>query len=238
MRCSLKYILPILLFGVCFTASAQVEVEKDFGVRAAVSYNSDLTKDLGISVKEEIRMVDNATSLAKSYTTLGLDYKLQPWIRFGINYRFILKRRADGSYGQRHRVMADLILRTYQHRYTLTYRARIQSEVKTYNYSQDYGFAPATDFRNTFKASYTINRIYQPYATFDLRFKLRDPKSPDLTGFDRSRFTAGVDIALARKRELEVYFMTYRHWNTVEPDRVFVIGVEFSFGSRGLLLGS
>lgn len=236
MRFKLKYLLPILLFGVCFSASAQVE--KDFGVRAAVSYNSDLTKDIGLSLKEEIRLEDNATSLAKSYTTLGLDYKLRRWIRFGVNYRFILKKRGDESYGQRHRVMADLKLRTYQHRYTLTYRARIQSEVRTYNYTHEYGFAPTADFRNTFQLKYTINRIYQPYATFDLRFKLRDVRTPDFTGFDRSRFTAGLNIALAQKRELEVYFMTYRHWNTVEPDRVFVIGVEFSFGSRGMLFGS
>lgn len=236
MRLRLKYLFSLVVFGVCFTASAQVS--KDFEVRAGLSYNSDLTKDLDLSVSEEIRLVDNATSLGKSYTTIGLDYKIRRWIRFGVNYRFILNKRADQSYGQAHRVMADLVLRTYQNRFTLTYRARIQSEVKTYNYTRDYGFAPATDFRNTFKVNYTINRIYQPFATLDLRFLLRDANTPYFTGFDRSRFTAGFDIALAEKRELEVYFMTYRHWNIIAPDRVFVIGLEFSFGSRGLLLGS
>ncbi len=236
MRLNLKYLLSFVVFGLCFTASAQLD--KDFEVRAALSYNSDLTKDIDISLREEVRFEDNATSLGKSYTTLGLDYKLKRWIRFGFNYRFIFNKRKDGSYGQRHRIMGDLILRTYQKRFTLSYRARIQTEVKTYNYTHENGFAPATDFRNTFKANYTINRVYQPFATLDFRFLLRDANTPYLTGFDRSRFTAGMDIALAQKRELEVYFMTYRHWNTNEPDRVFVIGIEMSFGSRGLLLGS
>lgn len=231
MRLRLKYILPFLFFGVALSASAQVE--KDFGVRAAVSYGADVTKDLDFSVEEEIRLEDNATSLVKSYTTFSLDYKLRSWIRFGINYRFILKKRSDETYGQRHRMMADLTLRTYQHRYTLSYRARIQSEVRGYNYTQEYGFAPTADFRNTFKVKYTINRIYEPYATLDLRFKLQDVRTPDFTGFDRSRFTAGVDITLSRTQELGLYFMTYRHWNTGEPDRVFVIGVEYNFGSRG-----
>lgn len=236
MRYRLKYLLTSVVFVACLGASAQIE--KDFGVRVAVGYNSNLTKDIDFSISEEIRFTDNATSLERSYTTLGLDYELEKWIRFGLNYRFILDKRPDQSYGQRHRIMADLILRTYQKRYTLTYRARFQTEAKTYNYTQEYGFAPASDFRNTFKAAYTINRIYQPFMTLDLRFLLRDANTPYFTGFDRSRFTAGVDIALAQKRELQLYFMTYRHWNTIEPDRVFVIGAEFNFGSRGLLLGT
>lgn len=235
MRLELKYILPIILFGVGFTASAQVE--QDFGIRAALSYDSDLTKNIDLSLTEEIRMEDNATTLGKSYTTLGLEYKLRKWIRIGINYRFILNKRKNGNFGHRHRMMGDLKLRTYQHRLTLTYRARIQSEVRTYNYTHEYGFSPATDLRHTFKAKYTINRIYRPYATFDLRYRLRDARTPDFTGFDRSRIVAGVDIALSRTRKLDVYLMTYRHWNVVEPDRVFAIGVEYSFGSRGRLLG-
>lgn len=235
MKTKLKYVLLILLTGAGFMASAQVE--KDFGIRAALAYDTDLTKNIDVSLTEQIRLMDNATSLDKSYTTLGLEYKLRPWIRLGINYRFILKRKGDGNYGHRHRAMGDLKLRTYQQRFILTYRARVQSEVRTYNYTREYGFSPAHSLRSTFKAKYTINRVYRPYVTFDLRFNLRDPRAPDFTGFDRSRFSLGLDIALSRTQEMDVYLMTYRHWNVVEPDRVFAIGVEFSFGSRGRLLG-
>lgn len=217
---------------------AVAQVEEDFELRGALSYNSDLTDNIDLSLSQEFRLEDNARTLEKSYTTLGVDYKLRRWIRFGLNYRFILNRHTDGTYGQRHRAMADLVLRAYSHRLTYSYRVRYQTEIKTYNYTQEYGFALASALRNTLKLSYTVNRMYEPYASFDLRILLRDPDEPGFTGIDRTRLVAGVDINLTRNRALEIYFMTYSHYNVGVPDRVYAIGFEFSFGSRGLLLGS
>src|SRR5690606_30326815 len=100
------------------------------------------------------------------------------------------------------------------------------------------GFAPATDLRNTFKINYRLNRKYEPYVSLDARFLLRDARTPYYTGFDRHRIIAGVDILLAQNRSLNVFLMTSRHWNVLEPRQLFVVGMDFTFGSQGFLLGS
>lgn len=232
-KCCVAVFLLSLLSS--FPVLAQTPVNQDFGLWGAVSFNKDITKDMDLSLSQELRTEDNARTLGKLYSTLGIDYELERWIRFGINYRFMFNRHSDGTYGQRHRVMADLKLRTYQHRFTFTYRARFEAELKTYNYTQEYGFSPATDLRNTGKVSYTLNRVYEPYLYIDFRFLLRDDDTPGFRGLDRTRSKAGVDINLAKNRELEIYFMSSGYWNVDEPKRIFVVGVEFEFGSRGMV---
>lgn len=216
---------------------ASGQVNNDFGFWIAGSYNKDISRNIDISIEQELRFAENATQLDKAYTTLALDFELRKWLRLGLNYRFILNKGSD-VFGQRHRVMGDISFRYRKQRITLTNRVRLQSEIRTVNYSEEYGFAPATDLRNTLKINYQLNRKFEPYLALDVRFLLRDARTPYYTGFDRHRITAGVDILLAQKRVLDVYLMTSRHWNVLEPSHLFVIGIDFTFGSRGFLLGS
>lgn len=228
--------ISILLFFCVSLASAQLT--NDFGVWIAGSYNKDISKDIDVSLEQEFRFEENATQLGRSYTTFSLDYKLKQWIRLGFNYRFILNRGDDGVFGHRHRVMGDLVLRSDQQRFTISNRARVQSEIRTINYTNEYGFAPSWDLRNTLKVNYKVNRKYEPYVALDLRFLMRDVREPTYQGFDRHRIKLGVDVQLARNKGVDIYLMTSRHWNVSEPTQLFVVGVDFSFGSRGLLLGS
>lgn len=225
--------LGVLIYGSALSA----QVEKDFEARAEVSYETDLVDDFELSLSQEFRMEDNARVFGKSYTTVGLQYKLRRWIRFGLNYRYIFNRRSNGSYRQSQRVMADLTLRAYQHQFTFDYQVRLQSEANRYNYEREYGFAPTTELKNTFEVAYTVNRFYQVYASFDLRWTLYEAEIPNFKGINRTKSTVGVSYLLAENRELELYFMTERHLNTTEPDRIFVLGVELSFGSRSPLFG-
>lgn len=227
--------ISVLIFFCASTVSAQVT--NDFGVWVAGSFTKDINRDIDFSIEQEFRFAENATQLDKAYTTLGLDFELRKWLRLGLNYRFILNQRSD-SYGQRHRVMGDVAARFRKQRFTVTNRVRLQSEIRTVNYSDQYGFAPATDLRNTFKINYRLNRKYEPYISLDARFLLRDARTPYYTGFDRHRIIAGVDILLAQNRSLNVFLMTSRHWNVLEPRQLFVVGMDFTFGSQGFLLGS
>lgn len=232
----LQFVIVVLL-SAC-TSFSYGQVTTDFGVWLAGSFNKDITRDLDVSLEQEFRLAENATELGKSYTTLGLDYELKKWLRLGLNYRFILNKSSADLFRHRHRLMGDVAVRLSKQRFTFTNRIRLQSEIRTVNYSDEYGFAPATDLRNTLKINYRINRKYEPYLSLDARFLIRDARTPYYTGFDRHRITAGVDIMLARNRSLDLYLMTSRHWNVLEPTQLFVVGMDFTFGSAGFLLGS
>ena len=191
-----------------------------------------------MSVSQEVRMEENSLLMGRTFSQFGLDYKLKKWIRFGLNYRFTLNRRQDGTYGHRHRIMTDLVLRTYQRQFTITFRGRLQSEIKTLNYAREYGFAPAWNFRNTVKVNYRLNRYLEPYINLDLRFLLRDPYEPDFSGVDRTRLVFGTDILLAKGRVLGLFFLTNQYWNIDDGRKIYVFGVEFSFGSDRPLIGN
>ena len=223
----------ISLVIILCASLASGQVTNDFGVWISGSYSKDIVKDLEFKVKQEFRFDENATRLKKSYSTVAVEFEYIDWVHFQLNYRFILNQKSNGLYGQRHRIMGDVIFRPINGRFSLSNRVRFQSEVRTINYSEEYGFSPASNLRNTIKASYRINRKFKPYVHADFRFLLRDARTPYHTGFDRHRVKAGVDITLARKRVLDLYFMTSRHWNVVEPSQVFVAGVSFSFGGSG-----
>src|SRR5690554_5505913 len=223
-------ILAAILFGASFTSA---QVSDDFGVWISGAYDQDITKDVTFKIKQEFRFDENVSRLKKSYTTARVGFEYIDWVRFQLNYRFILNQKSNGTFGHRHRLMADVVFRPINRRFSLSNRVRFQSEVRTVNYSERYGFAPATKIRNTIRASYQINRVWKPYVYVDLRFLIRDARNPYHTGFDRDRLRVGVDIALARKRTLDLYLMTSRDWNVIEPAQIFVFGASFSFGGSG-----
>src|SRR5690554_454679 len=163
----LKYGIAVFVLFCASYASGQVS--NDFGVWISGSYDQDIVKDIGFKVKQEFRLDENATRLKKSYTTMSVGFEYIDWVHFQLNYRFILNQKSNGLFGQRHRVMGDVIFRPLNGRFSLSNRVRFQSEIRTINYSEKYGFAPATDIRNTIKASYRINRKDRPHASVEYR---------------------------------------------------------------------
>ena len=229
---NLLLFIGILLFPMLLIA----QVENDFGIWISGSYDQSITKGINFKVKQEFRLDENATRLKKSYSTFRIDFDLTNWLRFQANYRFILNQKNNGLFGQRHRVMTDVVFYPISRRFSLSNRIRFQSEVRTLHYSDKYGFAPASSLRNTVKINYRINRFYRPFADFDFRFLLRDARTPYYRGFDRQRVKLGVEMTLARKRSLDVYIMHSLHHNIKKPKQLFVVGANFSFGGIGRIL--
>ncbi len=228
-----------VLFFFAYPNYVQGQVEEDFGIWTTFSLDTDLSKDLNISLDQEFRLEDNATQVGRAFTDLGLDYEVERWLRFGTNYRFIIDRRAStGTFAHRHRLSFETVLRAQMQRWTLAYRARFQWEARTYNYEQEYGFGPSYDVRNRIKISYQYNRRYEPYASFDLRFSIHDPRVPYLQGIDRFRVRVGTDIKLSKRQVLDVYFLYSEDVQVTFPERNFVLGLAYGFGTGRTRLGS
>lgn len=230
--------LALVSFSTLLGSHVNAQVLEDFGLWGTVSFSKDISKDFDVSIDQEFRMEDNATVLGRAFTNIGIDYKAEKWLRFGANYRLIFDRRGDGSYGIRHRLAGDAVVRAKHRRFTFAYRARLQWEVRGYNYSDRYGFAPTWDVRNRFKVNYKINRKYAPYISADMRISINDARTPYLQGVDRFRFMAGVDWTLSATKVIELYFVTSEEVQVVEPKRIYAIGIGFNFGSGRPLLGS
>ncbi len=211
---------------------------KDFGLWGTISYGAEINDDLDFSIEQEVRMEQNATVPGVIFTSLGIDYRLSRAFQIGGNYRFILNDQESGVYGHRHRVMLDLQVREVHRQWTFAYRARGQSEIRARNYSNEYGFAPTADLRNTVKTVYQLNRRFELYASVDMRVLLRDPRIPDYSGIDRFRYRLGTDILVAREQSIGVFIQHQRELNVPNPEVEFMIGLEYKFGSRRQLMES
>jgi hypothetical protein len=227
--------VTVLLF---LFLSAGAQEERDFGLWGTVSYGTDVTDDIDLSIEQEVRMEQNATVAGVIFTNVGLDYRFSRPFQVGINYRFILNDREPGVYGHRHRVMLDLQYRKMIRQWTFAYRARGQSEVRTINYADEFGFAPTLDLRNTVKGVYQLNRRFELYGSFDLRVLWRDPNIPDFRGVDRFRYRLGTDILIAREQSIGIFIQHQREINVSDPEVEFTIGLEYKFGSRRQLMES
>jgi len=225
------------LFLLFFLGSRAQEV-KDFGLWGTISYGGDINDDIDFSIEQEVRMEQNATTPGVIFTSLGVDYRFSRAFQVGLNYRFILNDRDGGIYGHRHRVMLDLQYREMVRQWTFAYRVRGQSEVRTRNYANEYGFSPTADIRNTVKTVYQLNRRFELYASFDLRVLWSDPRTPDFRGIDRFRYRLGTDVLIAREQSIGIFLQHQREINISNPEVEFVIGLEYKFGSRRQLMES
>jgi hypothetical protein len=230
--------IAFFLFFLLLILGSSAQEVKDFGLWGTISYGAEINDDIDFSIEQEVRMQQNATTPGVIFTSLGMDYRLSRAFQLGLNYRFILNDRERGIYGHRHRAMLDLQYREIYRQWTFAYRARGQSEIRTRNYADEYGYAPTLDIRNTVKTVYRLNRRFELYASFDLRVLWRDPRTPDYRGIDRFRYRLGTDILVAREQSIGVFIQHQREINIPRPEVEFMIGLEYKFGSRRQLMES
>lgn len=208
------------------------------GLWATAGFEQDITEKFYGKVSQEIRFTEGFLGPGRTFTNFGLGYKVNRNIRLKLSYRLILNKSNSNYWGVRHRWMGDFLYRLPLNRYTLAYRMRLQRQHRGAMANNEFGNLPSWDLRHTFKVNYRLNRIYRPYFALDLRFMLEEPRLPTYSGFDRHRFTIGTDISLDDRRTLGVFVLQGRQWNVPEPTRVWVLGIEYFFGTRFTFPGS
>ncbi|MCA6363180.1 MAG: DUF2490 domain-containing protein [Bacteroidetes bacterium] len=218
-----------LLLAICGLAVIPaVAQHNDLRSWNTFSINYDLTKKLTLNFDQELRLQDNLTRINQLYTNIGATYKLNKYVRVAGVYRFIARYKEDNTFGLRNRFYGDLIVKLRPGRFTYVYRARLQYEWRGAGYGKEYGRVPEIYWRNLFKASYKVNDIVSPYLATEIRFQLQNPRIPYHNGFDRSRFTGGVDLQVTKNSTFGVYYLLQKEWNVIDPETLHVIGLEYS----------
>jgi len=225
------FVLLCLLFG----SDDFAQGVSDFGIWGSVSYNTDIFDALSLTLEQEVRMEQNASTPGVIFTNVGIDYRLNKKLEVGLNYRFILNDRPSGIYGHRHRAMLDVQYRERFQQWTISYRVRGQSEVRTINYSDRFGFAPTADLRNTFKTTFRVNRQIDVYGSFDLRVLIREPRVPNFSGVDRLRYRVGTEKLLKKGRAIGLFIQYQREVNVENPQLEFNVGIGYKFSRQNPL---
>lgn len=192
-------LIAIGLIGSTLYAQDKVistdSVSSEMQIRAGFSINKKLTRNLTISVEEEVRAknyvyntVFDATNTAiggeqgqgvsfdRSYTFVGLDYRFNPYLKAGLGYTFILinhdgKKSTDydNYWAIRHRLQADVTgsIRLGQWKLSLRERAMVNLRFDSINALEKN--KAEWIFRSKLGAEYTVRSLpLKPYAYVEL----------------------------------------------------------------------
>lgn len=141
------------------------------GARLGLGVEKSLIpKTMTVFAEEQIRFNDNFSHFQRSYTTVGLDYRILPWLKAGVSGSYILNNSTDKGWTNRFRGAFWLTESVKLDRWKLSLREKLQATyyADSINIYQN----PKTRWvlKTRVKAEYDIPRSkYTPYFSAELR---------------------------------------------------------------------
>lgn len=198
--------------------------EKDLGGWAEFELEKEI-RDWSFSVGEEVRTMDNMSSLYGLYTSLAADYN--PWkhLKFGTSYQFILFNDTEYEDIQsRHRLNAYTTGALNWNRFKFSLRERLQMTFKDESV-HDYKMNPKTKWRNRFEVEYNIPKSkITPAFAVETFYELNNP---DGNKFDQLRYKLSAAYKINKHNKLELYTQFDHEINVKEPVDRTVIGFSY-----------
>gem|GEM_PF-601858 len=219
-----KLIIALSLLFFSFSAVAQFN---DFQTWTSVGLKTDISKKFSAGLGVQLRMTNNSTLPGSVIMDPDLTFKINKYLRIGAAYRFTFKMGNDKENTTRHRYNIDLEGRKKFDKLTLKLRAGFQKGFTdlVYNENREPYSYPAYN-RNKLSIDYQVNKIWNPYAEFELFLPLNDPRQRNL---DRYRLTLGSSFDLKNRNELNGYFRIQKELNTANPETDFIIGIGYAY---------
>lgn len=199
--------------------------QKDAGLWTNISMEVKVAKKLTVAVSQEFRFNENITELGTYFTDAGLGYKINKNIQVTANYRFIQKRRVDDSYSPRHRFYVDLKFQKKFNPFDLQFRTRLQDQYADIGRASDGGIAEYYS-RNKLSLKLDINKPFEPYLSVELFSPLNYPR---INAFDNIRSSAGVEYALSKHNNFDLFYMIQKELQVSNPITDFIVGVGYSY---------
>jgi hypothetical protein len=200
----------------------------DAGMWNTISLEKELSEKMSISMDEEFRLKENFTKLNLLYTNVGASYKAARNIKIGLTYRLIEKwKQENPGFSYRHRLMFDMSFKYKFNSWSVSYRSRIQSELRDI-YTSAFGMIPEWYWRNKFDLKKKLRR-YTPYLGAEFRYQLVDPRGPESNfGWHRARMYGGVDFEINNTIALGIYYLVQHDINIVNPQYLYILGLQYS----------
>jgi hypothetical protein len=218
-----------LLLLFCFTTKAFSQPSNDAGLWASIGLEKKLTKKFSFLLTEEYRRKENFTRLNLLYTDIGFCYRPFDIFKVSLVYRNIDKFQLDKTFSFRHRIMLDMTVKKKFNRFALSFRERLQSEVRDLQ-SSEHGKVPEWYSRNKFELKYDIKKPITPWVAFEFRYQIHNPRMLEADkGWHRNRYFIGLDYKRNDKHSFGLYYMVQQEYDVSAPQNLYVIGIEYKF---------
>lgn len=228
------YIFLLCMILPSGVLSAQKVIEESPSYSFESRFSAEIDKKIfhgaHLSLSEEIRMPGDAYTVSRSYTELGVSYKVSPYMRFAASYDLIAREHQDtGSkcYRIRHRGQFDVIGKYDAGAWRFSLRERIRA---TYNPADINLYqSPHTLYAlcSRIKAEY-MNPAWSwtPYTSVEIKNTLNNSRLKDGkyhyndVYINRVRLALGAEWRLDKKNYLDFYtYWDFRYDKDLDATR-------------------
>lgn len=215
---------------ILFTLPTKAQQSNDAGMWATFSIQHALNKKLNFVIDQELRLKENYQRINLFYTNIGVDYKLNKFIKISPTYRAIQKKRLEGTYSYRHRLMLDVTVKKKFKKFALSERIRYQAEVQDF-YTSKKGKLAEQFLRFKTDLKYSVTEKITPYVSCELRYQIHAPRGDGPlydNGFHRIRNVLGVEYELNKKSSVNLYYLYQTEFNISTPETIYILGIGYS----------
>ncbi len=220
--------LILIFISASFICKSQSR--KDAGAWLTLSLQYPISKKTSIVLDQELRLKENYQRINLFYTNVGVDYKLNKFIKISPTYRSIQKKQLDGNYSYRHRFMLDVTLKKKIKKFTISERARYQIEVADY-YTSRKGKLAEQFLRFKTDLKYQLTEKISPYISCELRYQIRSPKGDGPLydrEFHRIRNVIGAEYQINKKSAVNLYYLIQSEFEISTPETIYILGIGYS----------
>lgn len=206
------------------------QLRQDAGMWATLSIQHAINKKINLVIDEEFRLKENYQRINLFYTNIGIDYKVNKFLKISPTYRTIQKKKLDGNYSYRHRLMLDVTVKKKLKKITLSERVRYQIEVQDF-YTSKKGKFPEQYLRLKTDIKYDIGKKITPYFSCEFRYQIRNPRGDGPVydnGFHRVRNVLGAEYEINKKNSINLYYLYQTEFNISTPESIYILGIGYS----------
>jgi len=222
-------VILLLFFITCGSITNNfAQAINDAGLWTTFNVEKKIKKNVDVYLTEEYRLKENFTQTNLFYTELGLEIRPLDFLKVSLAYRMIEKNLDDNTFSFRHRMMLNITFKKKFGNFSLSYRQRIQSEVRNI-YSSPIGSVPEWYSRNKFDLKYDLNKPVTPYIAAEFRYQINDPRNTESNGlWHRNRYFVGMDYKRNDRNTFGLYYMIQNEFNVSAPENLYILGLEYS----------
>ena len=217
----------LIILLLLFLAFASYSQEKDFQMWTELGIKKEINKDFSLSLNQEFRFNENASTFDKWHSTFGLEYDITKYVRMRVMYRYSQNKDLEKGFEVAHRYLSDVILRKKVKRFNLSYRLRYQMDYEK-DFTGEALYMDSQALRSRFMFKYNIRKNpLTPYTSYEFLYRLNNPYGNSI---ERNRITIGIDYNLTDNLSANLY---YRYQtssgNDVRAKNYYITGIGMSY---------
>ena len=228
----LRFVVFLIFIFLMSVKSVVAQIDNyDWWLWSSIDIEKKLNKRWNTIAGFEYRWKDGVALTDQVRGSLGVDYKLHKYLKLGVAYTLIAdKKQKKDIFLYRNRFTFNAMTSYKFKRFTASWRPRLQA---TFYDPTERDADELEDYRwvvlNRFGLNYNIRKFpLKPYIQFEIFNRIFSDLKPS---YNQNRFSAGLDIGIGKKHELDIGYKQENELSEYKKERFDVVyaGYTFSF---------